>query len=205
MTPSRSSARSAFPGGLRVDTLLRPCRRSRERAPSPRPHQSAQCAPTPSRERCCEIRARSRTRRFAAVRQSGSCRKADRAFRETRSRGRRSAGKERSNLTAGLNRGTRMLGSRLRPRRADCPERRLQVDLRPGRSANLSRSSGSQHCELERPRADSILRPQALHERPDLLHFDGRVMAHLPALPWMRSAMRHRDFPSQRAGLSPSR
>src|SRR5580765_3233106 len=67
-----------------------------------------------------------------------------------------------------------MLASRLDPRRGDRPERRPHVDLRRGGPANLSGSSGRQHRELECQRANTLLRPQTLHERGNVPHVDGR-------------------------------
>jgi len=69
-----------------------------------------------------------------------------------------------------------MLASRLHPRRGDRPERRPHVDLRRGGPANLSGSSGRQHRELECQRANTLLRPQTLHERGNVPHVDGRVV-----------------------------
>ena len=69
-----------------------------------------------------------------------------------------------------------MLTSRLHPQRGNRPERRLNVNFRPGRPANLSGSRGCQHRELERLCANARLRPQALHEHGDILHFDSRVV-----------------------------
>ena len=96
-----------------------------------------------------------------------------------------------------------MLASRLHPRRWDRPERRPHIDLRPGGSANLSGSSRRQHGELECPCANAPLRPQTLHERGNVLHFDGRVVTNRRYLGSLRQGGIEISLPARRIEALP--